>query len=163
MTKGIIPLSTLTALAIGALAVSTYTASASFESGPSASGHGNYTEADGELRIFSFHVRTHDDGVARSSFVVNNRSNGHFLKGDLKCLNVDENRATLSGVITSSTVSDEVPVGTLTRFAVIDNGEGEDAPADRMSRFSNFAQVNCETPITGFSLPVQGGNIQIRP
>lgn len=147
-------------------AVGTFNYSVSAEagnSGSSANGHGNYTGADGELRTFSFHART-KDGVTKGSFLVNNRSNGHFLKGNIDCLNIVGNTATMSGTITSSSVEDLVPVGTKTRFGVVDNGEGSEAPPDRMSRFSNFSQVSCdESPITSHSLTVEGGNIQIKP
>ena len=149
----------LAALVVGFLAVNSFAQTAA---GPSASGHGNYTEADGELRTFSFHART-QNGVTRGSFVVSNRSNGHFLKGNIDCLNITGNTATMSGSITSSSVEDLVPVGTETRFGVVDNGEGEDAAADRMSRFNNFASVTCETPITTHSMAVDGGNIQVMP
>ena len=150
----------LTALVVGLLVGNSF---AQTTAGPSASGHGNYTEADGELRTFSFHART-KNGVTRGSFVVNNRSNGHFLKGDINCLNIVGNTATMSGTITSSSVEDLVPVGTQTRFGVADNGEGADALPDRMSRFSNFSQATCdESPITNHSLAVDGGNIQVKP
>lgn len=148
----------------GAAAASNYSISAGANnSGSSANGHGNYTEADGELRTFSFHART-KDGVTKGSFVVNNRSNGHFLKGNIDCLNIVGNTATMSGTITSSSVEDLVPVGTKTRFGVVDNGEGSEAPPDRMSRFANFSQASCdESPITFHSLTVEGGNIQVKP
>lgn len=148
----------------GVAATSLNAVSATADAVPSASGHGNYTEADGELRTFSFHARTHADGVTRGSFVVNNRSNGHFLKGKIDCLNIIGNTATVSGTITSSSVEDLVPIGTRARFGVADNGEGDEAPADRMSRFANFSTDSCvESPITNHSLAVDGGNIQVRP
>ncbi|MCA1626058.1 MAG: hypothetical protein LC768_16415 [Acidobacteria bacterium] len=165
MKKKFYSLSILAALVVfGAAMASNYSVSAGAgNSGSSASGHGNYTENDGELRTFSFHART-KDGVTKGSFVVNNRSNGHFLKGNIDCLNIVGNTATMSGTITSSSVEDLVPVGTKTRFGVVDNGEGTEALPDRMSRFSNFSQTTCDvSPITFHSLIVEGGNIQVKP
>ena len=165
MKKKFYSLSILAALVVFVAAVaSNYSVSAgSVNSGSSANGHGNYSESDGELRTFSFHART-KNGVTKGSFVVNNRSNGHFLKGNIDCLNIVGNAATMSGTITSSSVEDLVPVGTKTRFGVVDNGEGSVASPDRMSRFSNFSQASCdESPIMSHSLTVDGGNIQVKP
>ncbi len=161
MKNKILTLSIFTVLGLAGMIFES-SVSASYDAGPSVSGHGNYTEADGELRTFSVHART-QRGVTKGSFVVNNRSNGHFLKGTINCLNIEGNRATMSGVITSSSVEDLVPVGTLTRFGVVDNGEGEGDAADRMSRFNNFTSATCATPVTVHSLAVEGGNIQVRP
>ena len=137
-------------------------ASLSFEPGPSASGHGNFRYPDGALRTLSFHARTDKNGVTDGSFVVNNREIDNFLKGDIDCLYINGNYAQMSGTVTSSNVA-AVPVGTKTRFAVQDNGEGSKAPPDLMSSF-NHSPVPCnQSPFLGFSFVADGGNIQVNP
>ncbi len=130
---------------------------------PSANGHGNLTTND-ELRTFSFHARTRNDGTVTGSATLHNRDQDVFLKLDINCLTVVGNTASVSGVI--SRHSNPSFIGRTGIFQVVDNGEGSGNPSDQMSLvfiFGAGSPVDCNT---GFILPqntVEGGNVQVKP
>jgi hypothetical protein len=136
------------------------------DNGPSASGHGNLT-AGGELRTFSFTAVTHKDGTVTGEAELDNRSTGNTIHLSINCLTVSGNKALVSGVVTNSHGPDDF-VGWIGTFEVIDNGEGANDPADRISLvflFSPPTTISCTSfMFSSFSTsPIEAGNIQVNP
>jgi hypothetical protein len=138
-------------------------------SGPSISGHGNWINPAGEYVSRSFHARVMPDGSVQGEFVQwvtalngDRRPN----KGDLNCLRfIAPNDAVVSGPILVNNNPDLI--GQTQIFRVRDDGEGSDA-VDRMSSVF-FRQpstgLDCQTltPPESNMLPLEGGNLQVRP
>src|SRR5687768_5433806 len=97
---------------------------------PSANGHGNLT-ISGELRTFSFHAMTSNDGTVKGNSALHNRDLDVFSKMDINCLSVAGNTASMSGPITHH--SDSYLVGRTGVFQVVDNGEGSNGAPDEIS------------------------------
>jgi hypothetical protein len=132
------------------------------DSGPSANGHANLLIA-GEQQTFSFHVGTKPDGTDQGTFQVKSRGQDITAHGVLDCLRVVGNTAHVSGVVTNS----KEPIfggATFVLFTVVDNGEGEGAPADTWSDiFLFFTPVSCDLFGLAPVLPVEEGNFQVKP
>lgn len=152
---------------------------ASGNSGPSASGHINFTIGDG-LQTFSFHARTNKNGTS-GSFEVKSRGQDLQLHGDVTCLNVDGNEAIVVGPVTNSKMPEGLE-GLELLWAVRDNGEGAGAadewtdifPAFLIFDFYNVADCTELVPgdvLTdianldyGGVLPLnEAGNVQVKP
>lgn len=141
------------------------TSSAMVAGGPSASGHGNLT-IGGELRTFSFTAVTHRDGTVTGQGQLNNRQQGVKLHLTIDCLLVSGNTASVSGTVTSVSGPTAVQVGDRFIFRVVDNGEGSKAPPDTISLVFSFppsVMIDCKVPFVVPLLPIDGGNIQVRP
>ena len=148
-------------------------------SNPSAGGHGNLISG-GELRTFSFTATRNADGTAAGQAQVKNRSLDVRLHIVVDCLKFEAgNRAIVSGTITQSSNPGLVVPGRIAVFGVEDNGEGEAAPADRITTIPDYAPPkSCnEFTFVGSTLrdvanlsvvvrtltPIVNGNIQVRP
>jgi hypothetical protein len=133
--------------------------------GAQVTGHASVTQAPGVLRTFSFSARQMPDGTVEGNFVNHNRLGDAVNHGEIDCLRlIPPNGAVLSGPIRKHTNPDFE--GGTTVFRVEDNGEGGDSPPDRVSQLLNFlpgvtADCHAVTPL--ILLPVEGGNIQVRP
>jgi hypothetical protein len=133
----------------------------------SGSGHLTAVGADTDWRTFSFHAKADEDGSnASGSFQSQSRQNDpdNYIKGDIVCVAVVGNQAWMVGVVTSSTAP-TAPVGTFTRFRVIDNGEGSGSPPDQISLLNVGFLV---PPPYCFNKPdapalfdIEAGNVQI--
>jgi fermentation-respiration switch protein FrsA (DUF1100 family) len=157
-------------LMIGAvmLMASSLTASSRGSSPGSAALGSAHTLSGGEMRTATFDAITHADGSVSGNAEINVHALGVAWHTSIECLTVVGNRAFLGGTVTESSDATRVRVGTKSYFWVEDNGEGNDAPPDRVS----VAGVN-ETP-TGLAdfcglvqnlLPgrdVLHGNVQVR-
>ncbi len=130
-------------------------------SGPSAGGAGHF-EITGDLRTFSFTAITSPDGSVKGQAQLFNRDQDVRLHMDIDCLRVVGNIAYVSGVITHSTTPAQVGLRGL--FSAQDNGEGANAPPDRLSLvFSGaFAANICKTSGPAPSNVIDG-NIQVKP
>lgn len=129
--------------------------------GPKASGHGNLTVAD-ELRTFSFTAVTHQDGSVTGQAQLNNRAQDARIHLEIDCLLVIGNRAVMSGVVTNT--NDPVFEGLTGTFRVTDNGEGANDPPDTISLvFFGFPPQFCRTNVPLPEMPIEGGNIQVKP
>ena len=143
-------------------------------SGPSASGHGNWTNAAGEYVSRSFHARE-KDGVVTGEFIqwvtILNDDQGkdgarRRNVGDIDCLRlISPNEAVLSGPIRENL--NPLLIGWTQIFRVYDDGEGVDA-VDRQSGVVFRAPdsgVNCQnfTNPDANTTMIFGGNIQVRP
>lgn len=106
---------------------------------PKASGHANLTVGDGQTRTFSFTAVQHADGTVTGQGQVNNPSFPIRLHFELDCLKFDgDNRIIASGPVTQSSDPDTVAVGRIAVFAVEDNGEGVNAPPDRITTIPDY-------------------------
>lgn len=127
---------------------------------PSASGHGTVVDGD-SVRFFSFNAVQHDDGTVTGQAEVHNLNTDVRFHVELDCLKIDGNTATISGIVTES--DPPVFVGLRGTFRVEDNGEGDDAPPDRLSRLNlQLADCNASFSFPGLA-PIFRGNIQVRP
>jgi hypothetical protein len=134
--------------------------------GPTSStGNGQLT-AGGELRTFAYTAITGPDGNIKGQAQLFNRAQGNKIHISINCLNVVGNTAVVGGIIVKSTGGAfDNWTGV---FAVEDNGEGNSDPADRLSLTFPYppgSGVTCFTfPFASFpSMPIEGGNIQVRP
>jgi hypothetical protein len=157
-------------------ATSLLASSPSGASSPGAYGHGNLIST-GALRTFSFSVTTHADGTVDGHFNVYNRGLDVRLFVDIDCaVFLPGGRAILSGPITMSSNPD-FAVGRVGVFGVEDNGEGSNAPVDRMTTVPDYAAPKSCTEFTfvGDTLreitnpdvivraltPILAGNVQV--
>jgi len=131
-----------------------------------ASGHGNLTVSDG-LRTFSFTAVQHADGTVTGDAELKSRAQGFRDHYKIDCLKVEgNNRAIVSGPLAKSTDSEFE--GLIGLFAVEDNGEGGNAPTDRMSLvFLLEPPDSCSNYVfsdfDGLMVPIEAGNIQVNP
>jgi hypothetical protein len=136
--------------------------------GPSASGSGQLT-VGGELRTFAFTANTQKDGSIIGQAHLNNRASdpNQVFQVDIDCLKVVNNTAVVSGIVKVSHGPMDF-TGWTGVFAVQDNGEGKNAPADRISLMGVFppaAGTSCSlfTFANLPTAPIEGGNIQVKP
>jgi hypothetical protein len=145
----------------------------------SAAGHGNLISG-GELRTFSFTALRKADSTAAGQVEVKNRSLDVRAHIDVDCLRFEAgSRAIVSGTITQSSNPGLIVPGRIGVFGVEDNGEGEAAPADRITTIPDYAPPkSCnEFTFVGSTLrdvanvsvvvrtltPIVNGNIQVQP
>jgi hypothetical protein len=166
-------------LIVAAVTLTGLVAVATGASNPFAGGHGNLISA-GELRTFSFAAVRDADGTVSGNVQVKNRALDVSVHIDVDCLKFEAgNRAIAGGTITKSSNPELIVPGRISVFGVEDNGEGEAAPADRITTIPDYAPPkSCnEFTFVGDTLrevanpsvvvrtltPIAGGNIQIRP
>jgi hypothetical protein len=145
---------------------------------PFAGGHGNLVSG-GELRTFSFTAVRHADGTVSGQVQVKNRQLDVYVHVDVDCLKFEAgNRAIAGGTITTSSNPGLIVPGRISVFGVEDNGEGDAAPADRITTIPDYAPPkSCsEFTFVGDTLrelanplvvvrsvsPISDGNIQVR-
>jgi hypothetical protein len=132
----------------------------------SATGSGQSTFG-GEQRTFTLTDRLYSDGTAAGELQLDNRAQGRKFHMTLDCLVVSGNKAWASGTVDRSTIASDV--GTEWDVEVVDNGEGANAPPDRISLVSIFSptQLPCTNPavqaiLDTLTFPIESGNIQVR-
>lgn len=79
--------------------------------------------------------------------------------GVVDCYFQEGNRARFSGVITKSRGEDVE--GQFFIYAVEDNGEGANAPVDRIAARRSVVPFDCQLPVVQPTQPVTSGNIQV--
>ena len=132
----------------------------------SATGSGHFRQGDGNLRTFTASAVKHADGSVSGQAQINNRTLGVKAHISIDCLLIVGNVAVLSGVVTTS--SDARRVGSGVFFAMEDNGEGNNAPADRITQAFPAPPtipdlcIVVGLPHDGFFGPIEKGNIQVR-
>jgi hypothetical protein len=116
-------------------------------------------QVGGELRTFSFSAIERSDGSVTGQAQLVNRATGTTGHVEIDCLNVIDNVAIVSGM---------TRMGITGAFAVEDNGEGANAPPDRITLLNTgpfFTPGICMllTPavVTPFLLPIDHGNVQV--
>lgn len=137
-----------------------------------ASGHGNFIVSGkfGDQDIsFSFHGIGINGagGEAKGQFEFHDQSNAGpdlTVHGDVLCLNIDGNFATLLGRVTRSN-DDGLPVDRIVIWMTQDNGEGTNADPDLLSRPSPAGKLPadlCKFAKVKFSaVDIVSGNIQV--
>lgn len=132
--------------------------------GPQATGSAHVEFPEG-LRELSFNAITQRDGTVKGHFTLFNRGSGLVVHGDVDCLRVDGNIATISGTIWSTNAS--IFDGRTGIFRVTDNGEGANDAPDKSSRLVvDTASIgwDCNTNLNfGQLADVSYGNVQVRP
>ena len=125
----------------------------------SATGSG-HMQLGGELRTFSFSAVERNDGSVTGQAQLQARLVDSTSHVEIDCLNVVGNVAIVSGTLDS---------GITGAFAVEDNGEGGNAPPDRITLLNTgpfFTPGICKflTPavVAPFLLPIEKGNVQVR-
>ena len=119
-----------------------------------------------ELRTFAFTAQMDSEGTSRGQWELINRSLDRRAHGNVDCLSVSGNVATVGGQVTEidpSTPPNFV-VGNFILFQVIDNGQGQDTP-DEISLTFFFPTGSPNPGCTGFgvfaNIPVEHGNITV--
>jgi hypothetical protein len=117
------------------------------------------------LRTFAFSATNAGDGTASGDAQVENRATGFRGHIAIDCLTVLGKVAVMSGVWTSST-SPNIPVGSDAFFAVQDNGEGPNAPADEITLTFSDLGIPCTfvtdpAQLALFFVPIESGQIQV--
>lgn len=136
------------------------------KSGPSANGQGTLV-LNGNHQTFSFHAMEHD-GVVTGSIQCNNRDWGLIFHGEINCMVIDGNVATISGeIIHDNGLLELYPDYPYFLFKVIDNGEGANDPSDEFSDvYAYIENYPCDwnyPPEMWEMKPIVNGNIQVKP
>jgi len=134
----------------------------------SATGSG-HIHVNGEYRTFTFSAQTDNNNVTTGVTQGFNRGLPFAWQGNVNCLDVEGNIATMSGFVTSANPDPGpggITVGTPLVFQVIDNGEGHNGPPDLIS-LTFFAPGGppfpCLQSIDGIfaTTPIENGNVQV--
>jgi len=136
----------------------------------SATGSGHIVVGDNELRVFTHNAKNKANGTS-GRFNLNRHDTGIHFGGSVICLNVDGNKAYFAGVIeTSNSEGPNWLSGAFVIWSTIDNGEGNNSPADQIT----FVQTSlgwteedvrflCESGFDHLDYyDIDHGNIQIR-
>ena len=119
---------------------------------------------DGTFRSFSFSARKYADGTVDGELQLNSRGFDVFVHIKIDCLRVVGNDAFMSGTITNS--NNPLFEGRSVIFNVEDNGEGANSLPDRISLVGIApagVQINCNSNIVLQTVPIEEGNIQVKP
>ena len=138
--------------------------------GPSANGQAILPEEAlfGYFQNFSFQARENQDGSITGTMEFNCRQpwSGR-VHGTIDCMTIVGNQATMSGVVTHSDIPGYQP-GRLFWFRVVDNGEGNNSPADQFSDVWGLPEgisIPCteSLPINFDMFDIEHGNVQVKP
>jgi len=129
-------------------------------------GSGHFTTADGDLRTFSFTARKNEVGVD-GRWVRVRRVDGVNVhsQGVVTCFTIIGDQAWLGGYATQGLLSE--PPNNEVAWRVVDNGQGNNSPPDRISmQFvgagPGFAESYCSaTPDAPPLNDIEEGNIKI--
>jgi len=99
------------------------------------SGGGTVVVPEGRS-TYAFHASSNGTDEVKGRFELHFSSVEAKVHGNVTCLLVTANHARLAGVVTRSSNESLVPVGTVYTWQAIDNGEGNNAPPDRVSGFA---------------------------
>ena len=111
---------------------------------------------------YAFHASIDGAGSVSGGFEFHFASSGANVHGDVTCLLVIGNYARLTGVVTNSSDEGAMATGTVLHWQALDNGEGSNAPPDRVSSF--YGVVN--PALCGFVNVLDkdwtNGNVQVK-
>lgn len=130
-----------------------------------ATGSGHMT-FEGAFRNFAFTAREYSNDTVKGRMQLKNRASGVMLHAKLDCLEIFGQVAVMSGVATGSNFPELE--GAVVLFAVEDNGEGVNAPPDRITEVF----LDEPPPIPGLCelagpppefllAPIEKGNVQV--
>lgn len=136
--------------------------------GPSANGSAILSEEDlfGYFQNFSFQAKENWDGSITGSIEFKCRIPGSGrAHGTIDCLTIEGNEAILSGVITQTDKNlDFLPENVPFWFKVVDNGEGNNYPADEFSDiYVLHESIPCGESLPVPLFPIENGNVQVNP
>ena len=122
-----------------------------------------------QFRTFSLQAQKHEDGSVSGTIHGKNHGSGTRFQVTISCFTIIDNEAWIGGIFVKSS-SPRLPVGSEGFLRVVDNGEGKDAPPDRITFIpfappgSGLVQGFCDdTPLIFTFFDIEKGNIQIRP
>jgi hypothetical protein len=118
---------------------------------------------EGVKRHFTLHATLMPDGSVRGNGVLHFIGGERDIKFDITCMYIKGNTATLSGIITHSSVPEYD--GTYCYVRVVDNGEGENEVSDQITLFyvGESFPVNCAIVPNYLLHEIEDGNIQVCP
>jgi hypothetical protein len=135
--------------------------------GPSANGQAILPEEAlfGYFQNFSFQARENQDGSITGSIEFNCRQpwSGR-VHGTIDCMTIVGNQATMSGVATHSDIPG-YPPGSIFWFRVVDNGEGNNSPADQFSDVWGLRNsIPCTDDLSWSydMFDIEHGNVQVK-
>ena len=119
----------------------------------------------------AFSAVERSDGTLSGQAQLVNRQGGSAAQVhvEIDCLNVFGNLAIASGTITQAFNPDAIGLAAI--FAVEDDGEGANAPPDRITLLLTFPLVPPGTPLCKLAgpgdaapllMPIEAGNVQVR-
>jgi hypothetical protein len=132
------------------------------------SGGGSVVREDIEgspRETYGFAAQISVDGSVKGQAEIHFPSSGLNMHIDIQCLVVEGNEAWLSGPVTRSDRPDVDP-GTVFVWRVQDNGQGQDAPPDRVSNFfyrpwDNYPPDRCQRQTDFPTFPWDNGSVRI--
>lgn len=131
---------------------------------PHANGGGTTIEG-GKVSTFVFNAVQHSDGSVNGHLNYMFREADINIQMDIDCLDINGNRATLSGTVTqvggSATPPSYIFVGQRASFTVQDNGQGKGSAPDLISDLFLFGGASCANNWVTY-LPISG-NIDVKP
>jgi hypothetical protein len=133
---------------------------AAYAGGPKATGSGHIF-VSGTQRTFAFNAQVRADGTVRGQAQLVLHGSGTLSHMKIDCLVVDGNKATMSGVITTS--SSSAFVGAPIWFEVFDNGEGGSANPDEITLVLVGSDDDCNTTglLDDLIFSIISGNVQV--
>jgi hypothetical protein len=129
---------------------------------PGASGHVNL-DIFGGLQTYSFNAIQSQDGTVSGHLVLKSRGQDTRFFAEIDCLNMFDNMAVMSGVVTQSN-NPSFPAGFVAIFTVVDNGEGATDPPDLVSDVAVLPpEFDCFNFISSPDFVVEEGNVKVWP
>jgi hypothetical protein len=168
MTDRKFPGLSVVAITLAALLLTIGTGVAVAQVVASATGSGQI-HVNGEYRTFTFSAQTDNNDVTTGVTQGFNRGLPFSWQGNINCLDVEGNIATMSGFVTYANPDPGpggITVGTPLVFQVIDNGEGHNKQPDLIS-LTFFAPGGppfpCLQSVDGIfaTTPIEHGNVQV--
>jgi hypothetical protein len=105
----------------------------------SVTGSGNFVSG-GTLRVFTFNAKRYADGSVDGHYNLIRTQSGIHYSGTITCFTINGNEAYFVGVIDNSNVDEpDLGVGAHSWWAVRDNGQGKNSPADQITFTLNSA------------------------
>ena len=130
-------------------------------------GGGFIVPANGAHIRYTVNAVRHRDGRVTGQFELHaETATGEFLARThvrITCFTITGNIARIGGIVFRSNIN---PPGTPGFITVVDNGEGNDAPADLLSLPATGPGTDiehCDTGLPRELFPIETGNVQIRP
>lgn len=125
-----------------------------------ASGGGTADIQDLGRSKYAFHATVNGDGEVKGTFDLHFTTIDAEAHGDITCLFVSGNRATMIGRVDRATGPDAAAISPFIIWSVVDNGEGANAEPDRVSSFSPSGGTFCRG-FLGTGTEWTNGNVQV--
>lgn len=113
------------------------------------------------IERYAFSARIDTDGNVSGQFWSDWASPDVTLRGNITCLSVSGNEATIGLVVTQTDDPIIQPVGSGLVFSVIDNGQGAGASYDQISIFVDADPATCSDKDFSTYYDLVAGNIRV--